>query len=109
VETKMETLWIKTRRRTGLMLAHPPYGHRLDGTYPHAAEKQKATCSGAKALHGGLRLPPHLGRTIVYTDYLHQEYGLVAAWRAAPEYNVSNSVPSKRMLFALNSNSAHNT
>jgi hypothetical protein len=23
-------------------LAHPPYGHPLDGTYPHAAEKQKA-------------------------------------------------------------------
>ncbi len=25
-------------------VASPPYGHALDGTYPHAAKKQKAIC-----------------------------------------------------------------
>ena len=29
-------------------LAHPAYGHRLDGTYPDAAEKQKAICAARR-------------------------------------------------------------
>jgi hypothetical protein len=39
---ELEQFWnifIKGRWHT------PPYGHRLYGTYPHAAEKQKATLS----------------------------------------------------------------